>query len=142
MVDTNLPANPGDAFHVVDVGSDTPDVNDSHLFGSAAAVSPWRFWMCASCTSTTLDDGYELPSGFTVQPDETVRVSDGSVIRRDGVLVRADGKLVLADGEVTSPPASPPARTDGRARGRAGRTGARHVRRAVRRTASRSRRTP
>ena len=30
---------PRGTFHVVDVGSDTPDVNDSHLFGSAPAVS-------------------------------------------------------------------------------------------------------
>jgi hypothetical protein len=107
-VDTKLPPNPGEAFHVVDVGSDTPDVNDSHLFGSAPAVSGWRYWICAACASTTFSDGYELPSAFTVGDDETVHLDDGSVVRRDGVLARADGKLVLADGTITSPPASPP----------------------------------
>ena len=79
----------------------------SHLFGSAPAVAPWRYWLC-DCESTTFEDGFELPSGFTVLPDDTVHLSDGSVIRRDGVLERADGKLVLADGSVTGPAASPP----------------------------------
>jgi hypothetical protein len=108
VVDTKLPPNPGGAFHVVDAGSDTPDVNDSHLSGSAPAVTGWRYWICAVCASTTFPDNYVMPSAFTVMPDETVHVSDGSVVRRDGVLVRADGKLVLTDGTITNPPASPP----------------------------------
>jgi hypothetical protein len=123
VVDTRLPANPGDAFHVVDIGSDTPSVSAAHLFGSAPALGDWRFWVCAACASTTFRDGYELPSGFTVAPDETVHVSDGSVVRRDGVLARADGKFVLTDGTITAtlpPPPGPPteiraAATDGQA---------------------------
>src|SRR3954471_12035541 len=86
-VDTKLPANPTDSFHVVDVGSDTPSVSAAHLFGSAPAVGDWRYWICAACASTTLSDGYELPATFAVAPDETVHLTDGSVIRRDGVLV-------------------------------------------------------
>jgi len=112
-VDTKLPANPGDAYHVVAVGSDTPDVNDSRLFGSAPATSRWRYWMCATCSSTTFSDGYELPSAFTVAADETVHVGDGSIVRRDGVLARADGKLVLTTGVTTLPPVSPPGAPSG-----------------------------
>jgi uncharacterized repeat protein (TIGR01451 family) len=107
VVDTKLPANPSGFFHVANVGTDTPSVNHSHMSGSGPAVLPWRYWMC-TCV-TTFEDGYELPGGFTVLPDETVQVTDGSVIRRDGVLVRADGKLVLADGIITTQPAFPPA---------------------------------
>jgi hypothetical protein len=111
VVDTKLPANPGDSFHVVGVGSDTPSVSAAHLFGSAPATAAWRYWMCAACASTTFDDGYVLPSRFTVAPDETVRIDDGSLVRRDGVLARADGKFVLTDGTIAAgldPPPGPP----------------------------------
>jgi uncharacterized repeat protein (TIGR01451 family) len=108
VVDTKLPANPGDSFHVAGVGSDTPSVSAAHLFGSAPAVDDWRYWICSDCASTTLSDGYELPSGFIVAPDETVHLADGSVIRRDGVLARADGKFVLADGTITNVLPAPP----------------------------------
>jgi hypothetical protein len=108
VVDTKLPANPGDSFHVADVGSDTPSVSAAHLFGSAPAFDDWRFWVCADCSSTTLSDGYVLPSGFTVATDETVHLADGSVIRRDGVLARADGKFVLADGTIAAALPAPP----------------------------------
>ena len=107
-IDTKLPPNPGDAFHVVDVGSDTPDLSDAHLFGSGPAVGGWRFWLCTACASMSFSDGYRLPTGFTVKQDETVQMVDGSVIRPDGVLARADGKLVLNDSTVTLPPSMPP----------------------------------
>ena len=103
----------------------------AHLFGERAGDLGLALLDVRDCASTTLDDGYELPSGFTVAADETVHVADGSVIRRDGVLARADGKLVLTDGTVTSPPASPPGAPTGVARGADRREGDRQLRRAV-----------